>query len=701
MDRSASRGRTAPISAVHSLPVMHDHDPADAIAPEPGRRAVTWRSVLLSIVGVFLLAWLAPFNDYAVENTYMVGSFLPLFVVMWVLVLVVLVNAPLHRWAPRHALTAPELSVILAATLAASAVPGQGMLRELMPLPVALHYRGTVNAEFARQFESLGLPGWLFAAPTDADGRNSRVVGAFYSRLQEGERIPYAAWVTPMIGWGVLAGCVFAAMIALATLTRHQWADNERLAFPLAQLQSMLIEPPARGRTLNHLFRSRGFWIAAVAVTILHSINALNGLFPLSVPQVPLGFDFRTLLTEPPFSYYGDSAKRAVIYFTFVGIVYFIPSKVAFSLWFFFLLKETLSVLARDRGGDISGGAWMAQHSGAAFALLLGIIWIGRHHWALVLRQMLRRPRPGEATGYYLRYRTAGWVLVAAALGMVGWLLAVGVTWWFAIVIVSVILLAHIVTARVVAQTGLPFIRTQTQIPDFYPDIPASALGGRDVFMAGAMTMLGPITTRESLMPFVHTAMQANEQVAPDRRSRRAIVVAIVAALLLAFVVAAWSHLRVYYLHAMPLTITATGLENPDGLENWPQNLIAGPVLRHSEGAFPATPHSPTTHFGIGVVVMSALQWASLTFPNWPLAPVGYLTANTFYVSTAWFSLMLGWLLKVLVVRLGGARLYNHARPVFVGLIFGEAIAAGIWMVVTLSLVSLGHAVERVRLLPQ
>lgn len=676
--------------------------PADpAVVAPAGRRAVTWRSVLLSLVGVFLLAWLAPFNDYAVENTYMVGSFLPLFVVMWVLVLVVLVNAPLHRWAPRHALSAPELSVILAATLAASAVPGQGMLRELMPLPVALHHRGTVNSEFARQFESLGLPGWLFAAPNDESGRSSRIVGAFFGRVQEGEPIPYGAWVVPLLAWGAFVGCVFAAMIALAVLTRHQWAENERLAFPLAQLQSMLIEPPERGRVLNQLFRSRGFWIAAGAVVLLQSVNALNSLFPQSVPLIPLGFDFRTLLTEPPVSYFGDSAKRAVIYFTFVGIVYFIPSKVAFSLWFFFLLKETLSVVARNGGGDISGGAWMAQHSGAAFALLLGILWIGRHHWALVVRQMVRRPSAGEPTGYYLRYRTAGWVLLVATLGMVGWLLAVGVTWWFAIVIVAVLLLAHIVTARVVAQTGLPFIRTQTQIPDFYPDIPASSLSGRDVFMAGAMTMLGPITTRESLMPFVHTAMQTNEQVAPDGRSRRAVVVAVVAALVLAFVVAAWSHLRVYYLHAMPLTITATGVENPDGLESWPNNLIANAVLRHAEGAFPETPYSPTTHFGIGVVVMSALQWASLTFPNWPLAPVGYLTANTFYVSTAWFSLMLGWLLKVLVVRLGGARLYNHARPTFVGLIFGEAIAAGIWMVVTLSLVSLGHAVERVRLLPQ
>lgn len=676
--------------------------PSEPVLTEPGSdRALTWRSMLLSAIGVFLLAWLAPFNDYAVENTYMVGSFLPLFVVMWVLVLVVFVNAPLHRFAPGHALRPAELTVILAATLAASAVPGQGMLRQLMALPVAFHHRGVVQPDFGRLFESMGLPDWLFAAPLNIEGRAGRVVSAFYERVQEGESIPYSAWIVPLLAWGFFAACVFASMIALAAITRHQWAENERLPFPLAQLQAMLIEPPAQGRMLNRLFRSRRFWLAAAAVAVLHSTTALNRMFPQSIPAIPLGFDFSPLMTEPPLAYLSGDAKSAKIYFTFVGIAYFIPSKVAFSLWFFFLAQQLTTMQFRVAGGDVSERAWMCQHSGAAFALLLGILWIGRHHWAIVVAQMFRRPRGGEAIGHYLRYRLAAWVLVASVAGMLGWLLVVGVTWWFAALIVAVILMAHVVTARVVAQTGLPFIRTQSQIPDFYSSIPASALSSRDVFMSGVTTMLGPITTRESLLPFVHTAMQTTEQVAPRRSARRAVVLAIVLALGLAFVVAARSHLRVYYLHSMPLTISATGVENPDALENWPAGLVANPVLRHNEGHFPPTQHNPLVHFGIGTAVMGALQWASLSMPNWPFSPVGYLTANTFYIRTAWFSLLIGWALKVVVVRFGGARLYNEARPVFVGLIFGEAIAAGIWMVVTLSLVSMGYAVERVRLLPQ
>jgi hypothetical protein len=683
--------------------VMNPDEPAVPpleTAPSP-RGALTWRSALLAVASVVMLASIAPFNDWAVENTFMVGSYLPLFMVLWFFVLVVCINAPLHRWFPRQALSSGELTVILAATLAASALPSQGMLRQLSPLPVSVHQQGVLSPNFWALFSAMDLPAWLWAAPVDESGPNDRIVSAFYTRVQEGEPIPYAAWIAPVIGWGVFVAGLFVTLICLACIARLQWADNERLPFPVAHLQAMLIEPPERGHMLNRLFRSKGFWIACGSVVVLHSISALHTIYPRTVPLIPLRFDFRTLMSEPPWLYFSDAARSAGIYFTFIGVVYFIPSKVAFSLWFFFLLQQLAGVQARVMGGEISGNAWMDQHAGAAFAFLGGIIWIGRHHWWMVICQMFRGPRAGEPTGWYITYRLAGWLAVAGVGVMFAWLLVVGVTWWWALVILAFLLTSHVVTARIVAQTGLPFIRTQAAITQLYPVLSTRFVTGPDVLMAGAMTMIGPITTRESLMTFAQSTMQTNEQVQPnDRRSRRIIIGVIALALVVAFAVGWWSHLRVYYNHAMPVTITATGVENPDGLLNWPNGLIAIPVQRHAEGSFPPQSHSTVGHFAFGALLTGVLQWGSLTFPNWPLAPVGYLTAATYFINVAWFSLLIGWLLKVLIVRFGGSHLYTTVRPIFVGVIFGEALAAALWMIVTLAMVSAGHAVERIRLLP-
>ena len=66
------------------------------------RSAVSWRSVLLGVLGVTLICALTPYNDYALNNTFLVGNNLPIGVVMLSFLFVLLVNAPLHRWYPRQ-----------------------------------------------------------------------------------------------------------------------------------------------------------------------------------------------------------------------------------------------------------------------------------------------------------------------------------------------------------------------------------------------------------------------------------------------------------------------------------------------------------------------------------------------------------------------------------------------------------------------
>ena len=66
----------------------------------------------------------------------------------------------------------------------------------------------------------------------------------------------------------------------------------------------------------------------------------------------------------------------------------------------------------------------------------------------------------------------------------------------------------------------------------------------------------------------------------------------------------------------------------------------------------------------------------------------------------AWFSILIGWLAKLLILRFGGPTLYHRARPVFVGMIFGETVAGGIWLVINLLLSANGHAIIPAKFLP-
>src|SRR5437764_12382871 len=73
--------------------------------------AVTLRAVLLGIAGVIVICGLTPYNDYALNNTFLVGNNLPLAVVMFMFLFTLMVNGPLNRWKPSWAFSAGEITV--------------------------------------------------------------------------------------------------------------------------------------------------------------------------------------------------------------------------------------------------------------------------------------------------------------------------------------------------------------------------------------------------------------------------------------------------------------------------------------------------------------------------------------------------------------------------------------------------------------
>ena len=99
---------------------------------------------------------------------------------------------------------------------------------------------------------------------------------------------------------------------------------------------------------------------------------------------------------------------------------------------------------------------------------------------------------------------------------------------------------------------------------------------------------------------------------------------------------------------------------------------------------------------------MAWLLWLlRLSVPQWPLHPVGLLMVGTFYGSRAWVSVLIGRLLKVLILRYGGARLYRKSRPLFIGLIMGEIFAAVFWSIEPAIRVAMDMPYKVINVLPR
>ena len=150
---SEPKGHTTP------LPLERTDNPGAA------QSAFTFRSIAIGTLAVIAICMLGTFNDRVVFNTYLIGSFFPLAMVLVLFGLVVVVNGLLRATSPRHAISTPELSVILLMTLLGCGIPCQGLFRFLLPMIIGPFNFGVSNAKFWNLFHSMD-PARLALSPS-------------------------------------------------------------------------------------------------------------------------------------------------------------------------------------------------------------------------------------------------------------------------------------------------------------------------------------------------------------------------------------------------------------------------------------------------------------------------------------------------------------------------------------------------------
>lgn len=679
----------------------------------PVRSPVNARSIALGLSGVVFIAALTPYNDYALKNTFLIGNNLPLGLVVLLLLFVTLINGPLSRFRSRFVFSSGEMAVAAAMVLAGCAVPSSGLMRYLPGSLVAPWITASGNGSYLGLLESMDLPEWLFPTMEGDSPRewiHSPTIWGYFGRWDQliGP-IPYAAWLTPMLMWGVFLLAMWGAILCLMTLVRAQWMDNERLPFPLAQIQLAIIDAPREGRWFNDLFRSRSLWITAGLILAMRSVNALAQYHPTYFPTIPDGFDLRSIFADAPYAYALPQFFEAKIYFIAVGVTYFLTGSVAFSLFFFYVLQQVVMMML----GTVSGvgqyaGTW-EQHAGAVLALALSIIWIGRHHWRLVLAQAFRGERSDEPCGIYLSYRFAFWCLVGCVAVMIVWLAAAGMTILGAVVSAILLLTLFVVIARIIAETGLPY--GQLLVPMYQPWQVALAHGAGQIvppktFFLSSMLQVNFYDMREPFSVFAShglkltdsAAMQPDQPARSARRVGRKIIMLMMLSIVVAYVVSFGSMLWTQYNHGASLDMAGEVPVNMWGTSVAQQAYVEAPTTAYVAGA--TVRYSPAAHIAAGVGITALLTWLRLTFTWWPLHPIGYLMIPTTPIQLMWFSLMLGWITKSLILRFGGATLYQRAKPIFVGLILGDCLTAGLWLVITLILAAAGYTYWPVNVMP-
>ena len=90
-------------------------------------------------------------------------------------------------------------------------------------------------------------------------------------------------------------------------------------------------------------------------------------------------------------------------------------------------------------------------------------------------------------------------------------------------------------------------------------------------------------------------------------------------------------------------------------------------------------------HFAVGTALVGVLMVGRVMFVSWPLHPLGLVLMDSGPLKAFWFSIFIGWAVKWLLLKYGGAGAFRRARPFFIGLLMGEVLAGGVWMFIGLA----------------
>ncbi|MGD2173821.1 MAG: hypothetical protein PVJ27_00315 [Candidatus Brocadiaceae bacterium] len=565
-----------------------------------------------------------------------------------------------------------ELRFITAMTLTSGSIVTSGLVAYLIPGMTAPYYHASeANQIHVRLWPH--LPKWLFAL----DPGGGRVaIRKFWNGLPGGEPIPWGPWIVPLVCWGVFILALFGCMIALMSIMRKQWVDYEHLSYPIAQVPAELCRAVEAPRARSSILRSRAFWIGGGLAFLLGSSAGLRHYF---------GF-FPALNLKHSVEGLGPMALPIQVGPVVLGLTFLIPNRVAFSVWFLALLSWVLRSFIRAYNFGLD--EWMLygvvghpelQHvaMGAMTAFAVGSVWLARRHLLRVVRCATGRD-PGYDAGEPTSYRTALLVFGVGLVVALVWLNRVGMSLVATAGLLLLTLVVYYAMARIIAQCGLPAINSPVVPSPYMASLFGSRLLGRETIIGLGAHLTWHADLRNSPLSGAGHGMYLT-----GRRSA-GLFWSMMGGLLITYVVASLFTIYLGYRHG------ASAMQ-PWYIYNSSHLTWFWTSALSQADADPS--YAGMVWTGVGCVIMAALMVAQRALFWWPLHPVGFLTSGAFLVTHFWFSIFLAWLIKVLVVYLGGQAAYRTGRRFFIGLVLGNFAVGGVWAIVDTFTGSTGNAV--------
>ena len=628
-------------------------------------QGISLRATLIGVVGIVAVSVMVSYAELVITQIQIaICQFAP--AAIGFLMLLTLVHRALRRVFRRWLLTPAEIITIYCMVLIGALITSRGLMEKLIPALVGVNYYAKPENKWAETFYP-HIPSWL--VPFNPRGKEAQPVARmFYEGLRAGERIPWGAWITPLLCWSVIVVAVFFVFLCLATLWRRQWVDHEKLTFPLAQPPLQLV-----GEVSDAFFSNRLMWAGFAVPVFIFTLNGLHNLYP-SVPMVNLQNNLNQYFVERPWR----DITYTTIYCSFaaIGFSYLLPTELLFSLTFFYWLTRVMEVIASWLGQPVEAMPLYPtqqfigfQMAGAYVVLTAFFIRAGLPHFKQVFRKAFGRAPEVDDSQELMPYRVAVWGLTIALVVSVVWCWLAGMSWWLAVIEMVVYLFVVVpVLGRSVAEAGLMMAETSFRPIDLVRLLtPKHTLGAQNLTILAFMDAVFIRDLRGMLLTPVLDGLKMSSSVRLRPRSLlTAIVVAMVVGIFTSAVVQLWLP------HRFGGITMYSYVYRGNNLIGFRDHVAA---LQQPTGYQAQW----LGYFVMGAAVTGFLLFMRTRFVWWTLHPIGYALSASWTMIVFWFPITMAWVIKSVILRYGGVKVYQRWRPFFLGMILGEFTMAVFW----------------------
>jgi hypothetical protein len=546
-----------------------------------------------------------------------------------------------------------------------------GIVELLLPWTTAGAYLSLPDNNHRALCET--LPQWFY--PHDEE-----VVRTMYEGSDDGT-VPWRPWLYPLAMWTVWMTLVFGTFLCLMALFHRQWVEHERLRYPLLFIPLSVVEKEVPGSHAP-FFRSTLVWLGIGIVIVHHIFNIANAYNP-----AVMALTDRYNLGRAIFSEYPWTAFRGLTVFhrpQVIGLGYFVPVDILFSGWFFFVFQSVLVFLSNIFGLTATPGFPfpMSQSGGGYLAMMFVLFWMGRHQLGHIARKALYGDASIDDSAEPLPYRWAFFGAIGGFVALVTWSRFIGLPLGHSIAYFLVFISSGFVFARIRAEAG---VATMWGPAPRYIEPILEFTGTRGLIAGGNLAPLAVLRVYNWVSRGFLGSMSAyhaeNFHLADEVKiGSRKVSVVMMVAFVVGCILAYYFVLGAYYRYG------ATVLHGGTTMGGY--NVLCAMRSWHAASAAVDTPSDPHPQRIIAALSGAALVIAMLV-ARWrwlrvPFHPIGYVSC-IWYGYALWFPFMATWAIKLLIHRLGGARLYRQLMPFFLGLAFGDLLAGGIsWIIMAI-----------------